>query len=325
MIKKKLKGGSLSGTYLVTTSHGAKFIRKEASLTKNREFGLQRLYSQLKRLQRYNLLFPNLFPEVIEYGMIRERMYFDLEYIPNSMTLHDFLIHETNHEVIDVAFDSLIKATNRLHDDRIPSTWKPIQLYVREEMEQRMDACMVNRRFRDFVAHETVMFNGVECQGIAGELDHFLKDITEAYKGARLDETFSHGNLTLENILIQPKTGRIIFIDLYEENIIDSEVADYSQILQSSNSHYELYNAATPWILGNRVEVGIPHYTGLDHFNTRFIRFLNSKYNEQIRIVHLFEVSQFVRLLPFKMEINEDMMIFFYAYASRLYHELRNE
>ena len=44
MTKARLKGGSLSGTYLCTPSDGLPFVRKEVSLTANREYGFQRWY-----------------------------------------------------------------------------------------------------------------------------------------------------------------------------------------------------------------------------------------------------------------------------------------
>jgi hypothetical protein len=42
-------------------------------------------------------------------------------------------------------------------------------------------------------------------------------------------------------------------------------------------------------------------------------------------IVRLYEVSQFTRMLPFKLSVARDKMIFFYALASRLFHELLDD
>ena len=64
---KKFKGGSLSSTNLMEES-GKLFVRKSVSLIDNREYGFQRWYSQLKKLQRYSVMYPNLFPPVLNYG-----------------------------------------------------------------------------------------------------------------------------------------------------------------------------------------------------------------------------------------------------------------
>ena len=46
------KGGSLSSTLLMQDNKDM-FVRKTVSLVENREYGYQRWYSQLKKLQRY--------------------------------------------------------------------------------------------------------------------------------------------------------------------------------------------------------------------------------------------------------------------------------
>jgi hypothetical protein len=42
-------------------------------------------------------------------------------------------------------------------------------------------------------------------------------------------------------------------------------------------------------------------------------------------MIRLFEISQFIRMLPFKMLIDKRKMIFFYGLASYLFHTLELE
>lgn len=321
MERIRLKGGSLSGTYLMRPPDGAPFVRKEASLTSHREYGFQRWYSQLKRLQRYSRLFPGVFPRLLDYGRLGDVAYFDLEYIPDSVTAHEFIISVADCGAIDRLLEALKETMARMHAVEIPSTRAPIELYIYEEIEQRIAACVANARFREFVRPGEVYFNGQKVRGLATVLEDFRMLALKAYN--HTTETFTHGNLTLENILYQPKTGRIIFIDPYEENIIDSVLAEYSQIYQSSNSKYELYNAAKPRVEGNRVELRLPLNPGLDYFNAQFTSFLRDRHDERdMTMIRLLEVSQYARMLPFKMEIDEDKMLFFYALGSHLFSEL---
>ena len=51
-IVKYLKGGSLSGTFIIRKKNML-LVRKQVSLKKNREFGFQRWLSQLKKIQYY--------------------------------------------------------------------------------------------------------------------------------------------------------------------------------------------------------------------------------------------------------------------------------
>ena len=116
--------------------------------------------------------------------------------------------------------------------------------------------------------------------------------------------------------------GRIVFIDPYDENYVDSKHNEYSQILQSSNSWYELFNDGYPGIDGACVDLKIQVPDGLKMFNDMFTNFLKERCTErEIRLIRFFEISQFTRMLPFKMAIDKPKMFFFYALASKLFQE----
>lgn len=324
MEKTRLKGGSLSGTYLCQPSCGEPFVRKEASLTIHREYGFQRWYSQLKRLQRYGHLFPGVFPKVLNYGRHGDLAYFDIEYIPDSLTLHEFLIRNPEPSKIDAIFSELLTIMGLMHKIQLPSNPEAIDLYIYEEMEQKILACRGNRRFQELIAEPDVVFNGKTVKGLYWVLDEFKEMSRQVYLNPA--ETFTHGNLTLENILYQPKHNRVIFIDPYEENVIDSALAEYSQILQSSNSLYEIYNSSSAKISGNAVEISISIPCGLKYFNQKFHAFLKDHCSSHdLLTVRLLEISQYARMLPFKMEIDEDKMVFFYALGSHLFDQLKQD
>ena len=54
-----------------------------------------------------------------------------------------------------------------MYATRIPSTAAPIELYIYEEIEQKMLACRGNARFQEIAAYPTVVFNGVEVERFA--------------------------------------------------------------------------------------------------------------------------------------------------------------
>jgi hypothetical protein len=323
MKKTRLKGGSLSGTYLCEDG-GRMFVRKEVSLSHNREYGFQRWYSQLKRMQRYEVLFPGAFPRLQTYGMGGDHAYFDMEHVPDAITFHEFLMTTSDTAKIDAMFASLMRVVGRMYETKIPSTTAPIELYIREEIEQKMLACAGNRRFQEMAAYPTIYFNGEAVPSLSAELPAFKELALTSYHHAT--ETFSHGNLTLENILVQPATNHVTLIDPYEENVIDSALADYSQVLQSCNSMYELYNEGTVSIEGNRISAELTTYPGLEYFRSMFWSFLREHHSaDEIVVIRLLEVSQFARMLPFKMEIDESKMLFFYGLGSWLFHRLRED
>lgn len=322
MQQTRLKGGSLSGTYLCEPDGATPFVRKDVSLSHNREYGFQRWYSQLKRIQRYAVMFPGVFPRLLTYGRTEGAAYFDIEYIPDAVTVQEFLTTTTDRAAIDAMLAELVRVMDVMHGAVLPSSARGMDLYLHEEVEQRLAACMTSARFREFYAYDELVFNGERVPALSRVLDEYKALARAAYR--RDTETFTHGNLTLENVLYQPATGRIVFIDPYEENVIDSALAEYSQVYQSSHSKYELYNSGTPSIAGNRVDLAIPSYPGLDYFDAQFTAFVADRCTPDDRTaIRMLEVSQFTRMLPFKMETDEDKMLFFYAFASHLFRSVR--
>jgi len=314
----QLKGGSLSSTFLYTDESGGYFVRKECSLTKNREYGFQRWYSQLKRLQRYGKQYPNIFPNIIRYGISNNVAYFDMDYINDSVTLFDYLCNTSDHQKVKVAFHSLLEVMSNLYKLELDSFSGSIDLYLYEEVERRISDCLDNNLFLSIIKHKVIIFNGNPVQGLYHSLQEYSKIFKAAYTLKK--ENFTHGNLTLENILYQPKNNRIIFVDPYEENVIDSKITDYSQLLQSCNSFYEIYNASIPDVKENSIKCMVTIPDGLIYFRELLMNHISNNFSkEDGNLMRLFEISQYARMLPFKKEIDEKKMILFYAVGSELF------
>src|SRR3990172_9819331 len=128
---KRLKGGSLSGTYLIEKD-GKKIIRKDVSLDENREYGFFRWYSQLKRLQRFGQLFPGVFPRILRYGMSEGKGYFDIEYFEDSVNGFDFISKNPPKSEIDDFLKELIETMKKLHSYKRESCKDALKLYIYE-------------------------------------------------------------------------------------------------------------------------------------------------------------------------------------------------
>ena len=320
--KIRLKGGSLSETTLHLPKGGMPFVRKQVSIKTNREYGFQRWYSQLKRLQRYEYMYPGRYPKILDYGCGADNAYFDMEYIEDSVNLYQFLKNNKDSDQIGSLFYHLTRAMADIHKVSLPSFESALPLYIHEEISQRLKDCMSNNHFRLLTGHKYIYFQNMHVKGIYMRLDEYKDIFFKYYKNPC--ENFSHGNMTLENILYQPKTGRIVFIDPYEENVIDSKLADYSQIMQSCDALYELYNEHDSICKDNRILANASQIPdGLILFKNLFIDFLKKELSpEQYLVVRLLQVSQFIRMLPFKMEIDPNKMMFFYGLASYLFDKI---
>jgi len=320
---KHFKGGSLSSTCLLEDG-GKLFVRKSVSLVHNREYGFQRWYSQLKKLQRYSIMFPGLFPSVLNYGMTDNDAYFDMEFYKDAINAHQYIDECNSQKKVDIFFKSLITAINTLHRKKFNSSKNSIGLYIHEEIDQRLKDCYKEKFFLDFLDYKKIIFNGKEINSFVDSLSLYRDMLNKHFN--ETSEIFSHGNMTLENILYIPQTDRVIFIDPYEENIIDSELAEYSQLLQSSNSKYEIYSSKKAIINENNISLKVNESFGINYFNKILLRHIKNKFNQdQYKVIRLLEVSQFIRMLPFKMAIDKSKMIFFYGLASFLFDNIQDD
>lgn len=315
----ELRGGSLNSTRLhIDGDH--KFVRKTISTEANREYGYVRWYSQLKKLQRINALCPGLVPKLYDIGVSDEGAYFDIEYIEAKDIKTIFREDSLAIEQVDDMHIALWMAFDRLHSNAYKPNKGSLKLYFQEEVLQKLNDARQFPEFEEFFQINNYEHLGQPIKGLKDRLDKFSKlfDI-------EIDsECYVHGNPTLENILYSPEKKRIVFIDLYEEGIIDSKFMDYSQVLQCSNSHYGMHNDATISVLGNVTTSNAIIPENLLYFNEHFHDQLKVYYRQQQRfLIKLFEATQFFRMLPFKCHAgNIEGAKFFYAHACNLVNSL---
>ena len=203
MKKIALKGGSLSSTTLIISGR-KKFVRKEISLKLNREYGYQRWYSQLKRIQRYNKLFPRLFPKLLDFGISKkDKAYFDIQYIENSLSGYEFLFRERNKKKIDKFFKNLIKSMNVMHCQKLDGSQNSIHLYLKEEVDKKINDCMINRSIKNELSLDFFIINKKKVPNILRKIDKYKKIFISNFTSQ--NECFTHGNITLENMVYNSK------------------------------------------------------------------------------------------------------------------------
>jgi hypothetical protein len=307
-----LKGGSLSRTYRLPQYD---LVGKEIVRDKNREYGFVRWYSQLKKLQRYNTLYPNLFPKVLGVNVDDNKATFKIEYMKGFRDIKSILADDTltDDQIFRIS-QAVWKGLNQLHS----VTHDPIlgagKLYFEEEVLQKLNDALAIPEFAEFYAHGTYEYDGKIVHGIGNsmmDLENFFKELT------LIQEENIHGNPTLENILYSFEEDRVVFIDVYDESMIDTRFLDYAQVLQCSRSHYGFIN-------DNKVDIGSISVThrlqipkNFETFNYHFESGIADSRTKEI--VDVFEATQFIRMLPFKVLAGEiDKAKFFYVHACYL-------
>jgi len=323
--EKVLKGGSLNRTTLRCHDDGVVIVRKSVSRLSDREYGFVRWYSQFKRLQRYGNVFPDLFPRLIAVGKDEASAFFDMEYIDGAVDAKQWLSDNQSDRDISRFHDELWRVLDRVHEHTTFESFdRSLGLYFEEEVAQRLSDAMTHEPFRRFCGSDTIIVDGESCESLLMNLD-WLRD---TFSRRVLDkECYTHGNVTLENVLYVPSTGRVVFIDPYEENIVDCREAEYSQVLQCSNQFYGFINDRKVTVRGNAVAFEGEVPSAFHSFNALFLAELRKRLTpEGMLIVRLFEASQFTRMLPFKVLAGQvDKAMYFYGVACRLVQSIRRE
>ena len=312
----QLKGGSLSSTSLYEDGD-RKFIRKSISTKDNREYGYVRWYTQLKKLQR--LAETGLFPKILDVNYLNNSAYFDISYLEGYRDIKTILSEDTLTEnEIEKIHDAMMRAFDNLHRKMyIPNPGGP-KLYFKEEVTQKLSDAFKYPTFYNF--YELGTFNTFEYNGqITHGIQNFLPELKNFFDEMELiTEENIHGNPTLENMMYSFDEDKVIFIDPYEESIIDSRLLDYSQVLQCSRSHYGFINDRFVIVEGSSVSHNLEIPNNLKVFNKIFESRLEHK-----QIIDVLEATQFIRMLPFKCAAGDfEKAKFFYVHACHLLNKI---
>jgi hypothetical protein len=323
-VLETLKGGSLGRTELIQTNTGDLRVRKSISSLKNREYGEVRWHSQLKRLQRYDSLLPGLFPKVLQLGATEDSYFFDIEYFEGYCNLKSYFCnYSPNQDQIELIAEKVIDGATRLHSHAVFDSYPgSLEVYLQEEVLQKLSDACEDSDFKNFSEKPSISLNGVELPSLTSQIP-WLKEFVAKIKVGT--ECFTHGNLTLENILIHPRSFEIRFIDPYDENILDCREADFSQILQCSSSHYGIMSDYETTVNGSSVVLDYKIPLPLVQFNEVILmRFTSPALNLDTGLLDFLHFSQFVRMLPFKVQSGGlDKAILFYALSCKLIQEMR--
>ena len=323
MKQKVFKGGSLSSTFMELGANGECVVTKKVSLEVDREYGYQRWYSQLQKMLRFNFQFPGLAPRILSYGAADGYAYYSMDFC-DAKNGFEYLCAEKDPLRVEVFFQELLRAMKTIHQNEYESFSESISLYLMEEVHSSLRNCKDDPAFLELSAYKKLIINNFECEPITAHLDSIVADFSSLY--TEKNELITHGNLTLENLLFDQINNKVIFIDLYEETGVNSGLAEWSQLYQSSNSYYELLNSAQFNVQNNSLVYELEIPVGISLFNQVMLDYVNKTFSpNQIRLIELFEITQFIRMLPFKMKIDKEKMKLFFMHASYLYENYRRK
>ena len=295
---KELKGGSLSKTQVIKIDNNL-FVRKKISISKEREYGLVRWQSQIRKLQiLYNFL-PKYTLPIINMGFENEYYFFDIPYLQDSDNLYDALKKGIPPKLIAKKVVDLIKLLTK---KKFISNKGSLQVYIIEEIKRPiLKALEANKK-------NSLKLNEKEQKTLQKKLLNSIKKVDlifDKFKETEVYECLTHGNFTLENALWNYEDENIILIDPYGETYCETILGDISQLLQSSVSGYEFISQLVDNESFDIIEYPIeqiPYF--LKEFSKELITGIENEAWYLKEITTLLHASQFTRMFPFKLENN---------------------
>jgi len=186
--------------------------------------------------------------------------------------------------------------------------------YLEEKFFRKVEYCEnLYPTLKYFNRHDTVIVNGKELLGFS-QIREKILDTKILKQLSQYTETEIHGDLTAENILIGPNDD-LILLDPNNENYISSPLVDYSKLLQSLNSRYELLCLVEKVEISNhclyfQVEENLVIDSLLKFFGEKMQHLF---FPDERRHLVFHEAMHLARLLPYRLKVNEHSFMAFYA------------
>lgn len=314
-IIKILKGGSLSSTLVVSHS-GKKFVRKSICFTENREYGLVRWHSQIRKIQTLNKFMPESTICIDNMGVDGNTYYYEAPYYEGAHNCFDALL---NGESPDLLASKISILLGRMSEVSYGYNVGALAIYINEEvllpLMNAFDLAITGKL--PLQSNESSFF----IDSI-GEAIENTKKLALSVRDSRILESLTHGNLTLENIIWDFRRKEPIMIDPYAETYCETIIGDVSQLLQSSRNGYEFISnlLETNEFYVHQYPISeIP--ACLNSFSTSLLQRVSTENWFSKEYLSILTASQFIRMFPFKQATNPRQGLLFLYHGIQLLKE----
>ena len=252
----------------------------------------------------------------------------DIEYNENFVPYFDNLHSSADKSNTKILIDVCNFMSNKVYykKNKLSNSQaiKRLNDYISNKIEDKIqDSAQTNVAIGKLVNFDKLIVNGKSYQNFDKVISKILnnkaamKDITYIY-----DHPI-HGDLTVDNIIVEPHTKRFILLDPNNENSISDEIVDYAKLMQSLHSGYEfLRNLNECVVKNNSVSFKEVRSIQYDKLYENLMQYLRSSLPKgRYRALLFHEAIHYCRMLPYRCDINQKTAPAFYAIAIRLFNE----
>ena len=317
-IVQKFKGGSFSKTLLVNTNNNY-VVRK--IIYKNREnmIHYEKLKLQKFNINRFNCYLENLCPKILNEEDNDYYYYFDIEYLEKYSIFHNL---PNKLKYFDKLF--IILSENIYDMKKINKNKYWLDNFIKNKINIKKYENL-SPNIKKILNMENITINGINCNG-------FKKIFSRSYQEFNPEFLAPiHGDLTLENIMINTENEDIKLIDIDGCNFIDAIELDIGKIFQSTVSKYEIWSCDNPIININYENniINTKEYTKINEhsdnlkYYSKWLNILNKNNLKDLNKVGIFYmILHLCRMIPYRFNSSENQAIYAIKEVIYWYHYL---
>lgn len=196
--------------------------------------------------------------------------------------------------------------------------------YVETKVLQKaIDASKSSFELVALLSYDTLVVNGRTVLNLGPVMERITSHPAAMSDLSSFSACAIHGDLTVDNIMIDPDTQNFLLLDPNNENAISAPVVDAGKLLQSLHSGYEfLVDMSTVTVEENVLlfaENKSAQYARLDAALRKIL--VESLGQNQAKTTLFHEAVHYFRMLTYRVNINPETAPAFYAIGVRLLND----
>lgn len=254
----------------------------------------------------------------------------DIEYRENYIPFFD-VIHSSSVATSKAVLMDVCQYVAR-HIHQPQKKRKNMASLVRSYITQKAvgkitDSASANVDIAHLLGYETIVVNGREIVNFQQIIERILAHPKAMADLQEITESPLQGDLTVDNLIVDPATHEYLILDPNNENSISDPVVDYAKLTQSLHSGYEFLRTLDFCsITDNTVTFEERRSVQYDQLFKALSKHLQEELTPgRYRALLFHEAIHYCRMLTYRTTINPDTAAVFYCIAVRLFNNFMEQ